>query len=198
MKKSLYIIILTIFIFSLYSCKKESSKEPEKTPEKSIKKVSYKVCLDEKFCDGIRLGNYSYILKITPNLSKPKNNMEYRLLLIRNKKMYNSGNLKLNDSIINILINKNTIKDLYKRNKKDSINIQNFHLLGANYNYSRASEIHFDVPMYSIKDSLFCEMSYHFNYSNGKYRFGINVIKEKKIEAFEKYKNFSCRTFQCD
>lgn len=192
MDKSLYVIILLIFNFWLCSCKTENSKEYKKTQKKTKVKLDYKVCLDEKFCSNIKLGNYGYILKITPNLSKPKNDMEYKLLLIRNEKMYNSGSLKLNDSVINISINKSSIKKLYKRSKSDSTDIDNFHLLSVNYNYSRASEIHFDVPMYSLKDSLFCRAFYSFDYLNGKNRFNIYVAKQTKIEAFKEYKKFSC------
>ncbi|QWX85412.1 hypothetical protein H0I23_07160 [Cellulophaga sp. HaHaR_3_176] len=193
MKKKLHILVLLFFCFC--SCKTEKTKlksESSEKKEKISKKENYKACLDEVFFNNVRLGNYGHIIKITPDTLKPKNNMDYNLLLIRDKKMSDSGNLKLNDTIINMLINKNTIKKSYKQNKKDTINIDNFHLLTANYYYSRASESHFSVLMYSIKDSLFCNVGYHFDYHNGKYRFSIYKEKETKIKAIEKYNNFKC------
>ena len=126
MKKCLYIIILLIFNFCLFSCKTEKAKE-QKTPLEELKKVqkkeSYKVCLDEQFCNRVPLGNYAYLLRITPNLSKPKNDMEYQLLLKRDKKMYGKDDLKLNDTVVNMFINKKRIIALCKENKKDSINL---------------------------------------------------------------------------
>lgn len=191
--KKRQIIILLFFCFC--SCKTEKTKIKNKASEKTEKapqKENYKACLDEVFFNNIQLGNYDHTIKITPNISKPKNNMEYKLLLIRDKKSADSGNLKLNDTIINMLINKKAIKDLYKQNKPDTINIDNFHLLRTNYDYSRASESHFSVLMYSIKDSLFCVAGYHFDYHNGQYRFGIFKEQETKTKAFEKYNNFKC------
>ncbi len=207
MKKLLYIIIFLIFNSCLCSCKTEKPKTHKgllKKTKKLQKKEDYKVCLDAQFCKHIPLGNYAHILKITPNLSKPKNNMAYKLLLIRDKKMYTSGSdLKRNDTIINILINKELITDLAKKNKEDSIDIDNFHLLAIKYDYHRASEIHFKVPMYSIKDSLFCEATYHFDYSSGKYRSYIHKTQKTKKEAFKAYNNFQCHSafnenFQCN
>ena len=193
MKKELYIIIL--ILFCLFSCKTETSKTKNKLSDKTeiaLKKEDYKVCLDEVFFDDVRLGNYGHIIKITPDTVRPKNDMDYKLLLIRDKKMANTGNLKLKDTVVNILINKKAIKNLYNQNKIDTINIDNFHLLKTNYSYSRASEIHFEVFMYSVKDSLFCNAGYHFDYEDGDYRFTIYRNKEDKIKAFERYNNFKC------
>ncbi|AIZ42351.1 hypothetical protein [Cellulophaga baltica] len=195
MRNFLQIIVLFIISFSLCCCKNEKP-EPQKKisekPKSTEKKESYKVCLDKDSIKDIRLGNYAYKLKITPNLSQPKHNMEYELLLIRDKKKANNGNLKLNDTVINILINKKNIAALADNQQKDRINIDNFHLMSTRYNYSRSSEIHFEVVMYSIKDSLFCNADYHFNYETGKYRFGIYKEQETKIKALKKYNNFKC------
>lgn len=205
MRKNLHIIILLIFSFCCCFCKTEKSKTHKESSEKpkkeikEIKKTEYKTCVDKKSYKNIGLGNYSYTLEITPNLSMPKNNMEYKTLLIRDKKRYNSGNLKLHDTVINILINKKSIKDLYNsssknvhKNTKDSINIDNFHLLTTRYNYARASEIHFNTIMYSMKDSVFYEVSYHFDYQSEKFRFG---FFKSRINAIESYKNFNCNIY---
>ncbi len=192
MKKLFYFLILLIFNFCLCCCKTEkpkTHKESSEKSEKAQKTEDYKVYLDKLFYKQIQLGNYTHILKITPNLSKPRNNMEYTLLLIRDKKMRGEDYEKLNDTLINLLINKKTITDLYKKNNKDSINLDNFHLLATRHTYSRASEIHFEMPMYSIKDSVFCNATYHFDYNTGIYRFYISTIEQTKKEAFEKYNN---------
>ncbi|QXP58672.1 hypothetical protein [Olleya sp. HaHaR_3_96] len=195
---------ILLLVFCLCSCKTEKSKTPRATSEKvkSVKgvervdgveqKENYKVCFDESAFKDIRLGNYAHILKITPDISKPKNNMEYRILLIRDKKKADIGHLKLKDTITNILINKKSIKDLYKDEKRDSITIDNFHVMTTRYNYSRASEMHFEVVMYSIQDSVFCNAGYHFNYGNGNYRFSLYKKQQTKTKAFEEYNNFEC------
>lgn len=186
---------MILFFFCFCSCKTEKTKVKNKSSEKTEKvpkKENYKACLDEVFFNNIRLGNYGHIIKITPDTSKAKNNMEYKLLLIRDKKMADSGNLKLNDTIINMLINKKAIKNSYRQKKTDTINIDNFHLLRTNYSYSRASRSHFSVLMYSIKDSLFCNAGYHFDYHNGEYKFSIYKEQRTKIKAFEIYNNFKC------
>lgn len=181
--------------FCFCSCKKENHKPKNKSLEKIEKpqrKENYKVCLNEVFLNNIRLGNYGHTIRITPDTSRPKNDMAYKLLLIRDKKMANVGNLKLNDTVVDMLIHKKAIKALYEQNKNDTINIDNFHLLRAGYNYSRASETHFEVLLYSIKDSLFCGAGYHFDYVDGTYRFGIYKKQNTKIEAFEDYNSFKC------
>jgi len=195
---------IILLILCLCSCKSEKSKTPKAASDKfeSVKgiervdgveqKENYKVCLDERAFKDIRLGNYAHILKITPDVSKPKNNMAYRIVLIRDKKKADIGHLKLKDTVIYMLINKKSIKNLYKNEKRDSITIDNFHLMTTRYNYSRASEMHFEVVMYSIQDSVFCNVGYHFNYNNGDYRFGLYKEEQTKIKAFKKYNNFEC------
>ena len=198
-KKLLYLTTILLFCF----CKTEksntvieSSEKIEKPEElqKVEEKENYKTCLKEKIYENLSLGNYAYSLKITPDSAKPKNDMAYKLQLIREKLARGTGHLKVKDTVVNMLINKKAIKALYEKKikKTDSLSIDNFHVMDANYDYSRASKTHISVLLYSIKDSLFCSAGYHFEYVSGKYKFSFYKEEKTKEEAYEEYKKYEC------
>ncbi|NJB37582.1 hypothetical protein HCO57_13340 [Croceivirga sp. JEA036] len=110
--------------------------------------------------------------------------MSYNLLMIREKMKFNDyNNLKLKDTVVNLDVNKKTFLEEYNRRKGDTLVLPNFYITNMVYNYARASEIHFDATMFSIKDTVHADASYHISYTTGDYRltYDVDSVKNSSV-----------------